>query len=584
MIGGSGVTVTISGTHFTGATNAYFNGLKGTNFAVTTDNTISVDTPAGVSTGPVSVRSPLGTYTTTANFFVAPVITGFSPVNGRAGTNVIVRGTNLLGTSGVAFAGTNGPFTVPASFVVLSNGALSVTVPVNAATGPIQVGAPAGSYTTTSNFVIQPTIFGFSPTAGRPGTNVTITGANFNVKGLVVRFNGVQAQTNNVMFGQLNAIVPASATTGPISVTTMDGTYTNANNFFLPPSVSSFSPTNSAPGTTVTLTGQNLLGTTNVSFNGIGTTFTPPTNNTLLLAAVPAGVITGPITVSTPGGTASTGNSFYGAPQVTSFSPSHGLPGLNLTIVGTNFLAASAVRFNGTNASFLVLSNGAIQATVPQGATTGPISVTGPAGTGASAGNFVIDFASDLVLSVSDAPDPVFVSSNLVYVVVVTNLGPFDAPNVTVSDPLPASLIFKSASTTKGTVTTNGTQVVGTVGTLALSNAVTITLTVVPQATGSVTNILSVVSGYVDPMPANNTNTLITTVLPLPLLGITPYSANQSMIYWPAALTNFTLQFKSTLATNIYWSNLGSVPIISGTNKFVIEPDTSSSRFYRLQQ
>jgi hypothetical protein len=582
-IGGSGVTVTILGAHFTTATSAYFNGLKGVNFFATTDNSISVDTPVGVSTGPISVRSPQGTNTSSDNFYVPPMISGFSPVNGRTGTNLVMRGTNFLGTSGVVFAGTNGPFTVPASYTVLSNGALSVTVPSYAATGPIEVVAPAGSFTTSSNFVIQPTIFGFSPIAGRAGTNVTVTGANFTANGLVVRFNGVQAQTNNVSFGQLNAVVPASATTGPISVTTVDGSYTNANNFFLPPSISSFSPTNSALGTTVTIVGQNLLGTTNVSFGGVGAAFTSPTNNTLLLATVPFGVITGPITVAAPGGIASSATSFYGTPQVYSFSPLHGLPGLTVTVIGTNFLAASGVSFNGTNASFLVLSNGALQATVPQQATTGPISVTGPAGTGASAANFVIDFASDLVLAVSAAPDPVFVTSNLVYQIVVTNLGPFDAPNVLVSYPLPASLIFKSATTTKGTVTTNGSQVVGTVGTLGISNTVTITLTVVPQIVGAVNNTFSVVSGYPDPVPGNNTNTLTTTVLPLPLLGITPYSANQSMIYWPAALTNFTLQFRGSLATNIYWSNLSSTPIISGTNKFVIEANTSPARFYRLQ-
>src|SRR5262249_17334930 len=154
LVGGSGINVTISGTHFTGATNAYFNGLKGANFAVTTDNSISVDTPSGVSTGPISVRSPLGTNTTSANFFVSPVITGFSPVNGRAGTNLIVRGTNFTGTMDVEFAGIGGPFTIQAPFNVLSNGALNVTVPTNAVTGPIRVDAPAGSFITTSNFVI----------------------------------------------------------------------------------------------------------------------------------------------------------------------------------------------------------------------------------------------------------------------------------------------------------------------------------------------------------------------------------------------------------------------------------------------
>src|SRR5205823_3516104 len=129
-----------------------------------------------------------GSFTAGSNFYVPPVITGFSPSAGRTGTNVIITGTNFLGATTVRFGTVVAP-----SYSVLSNGAISVTVPTNAATGTLLVIAPAGSYPTVSNFVVQPTIFGFSPGFGAAGTSITVTGANFNVGTPAVKFNGVPA-------------------------------------------------------------------------------------------------------------------------------------------------------------------------------------------------------------------------------------------------------------------------------------------------------------------------------------------------------------------------------------------------------
>ena len=60
-------------------------------------------------------------------------------------------------------------------------------------------------------------------------------------------------------------------------------------------------------------------------------------------------------------------------PAVTRFAPTRGLVGTGVTITGTHFLGASAVRFNGVSAlEFEVLSATSIQAVVPPGATSGP--------------------------------------------------------------------------------------------------------------------------------------------------------------------------------------------------------------------
>jgi Chitobiase/beta-hexosaminidase C-terminal domain/Bacterial Ig domain len=72
------------------------------------------------------------------------------------------------------------------------------------------------------------------------------------------------------------------------------------------------------------------------------------------------------------------------APTISSFTPASGWPGTSVTVVGSGFTGTRAVSFNGTAAAFTVNSGTQLTATVPAGATTGPISVTTPGGTTSS--------------------------------------------------------------------------------------------------------------------------------------------------------------------------------------------------------
>ncbi len=76
---------------------------------------------------------------------------------------------------------------------------------------------------------------------------------------------------------------------------------------------------------------------------------------------------------------------------ITSFTPSSGKIGDGVAIYGTNLTGASSVEFNGTPAtSFEVLSDTLIAAHVPEGATTGQISVTANAKSATSADVFTV--------------------------------------------------------------------------------------------------------------------------------------------------------------------------------------------------
>ena len=77
-------------------------------------------------------------------------------------------------------------------------------------------------------------------------------------------------------------------------------------------------------------------------------------------------------------------------PGITNIFPASGSVGSSVTVKGTNFSGASSVWFNGTNASFTLNASNQIVATVPAGATTGPVSVIAPGGLATSAGNFTV--------------------------------------------------------------------------------------------------------------------------------------------------------------------------------------------------
>jgi hypothetical protein len=62
---------------------------------------------------------------------------------------------------------------------------------------------------------------------------------------------------------------------------------------------------------------------------------------------------------------------------ISNFSPSAGSPGDVVVIYGYNFTGTSSVQFNGTPATFTVISNSIIYAIIPNGATTGQINVNG---------------------------------------------------------------------------------------------------------------------------------------------------------------------------------------------------------------
>jgi hypothetical protein len=100
------------------------------------------------------------------------------------------------------------------------------------------------------------------------------------------------------------------------------------------------------------------------------------------LGPVPgAGATATPLPIPSPAGA---------SPIISSFTPGSGAAGVTVTISGSAFTGTAAVTFNGVAADFTVNSDTELTATVPTGASSGPIAVQTPAGTGTSANSFSV--------------------------------------------------------------------------------------------------------------------------------------------------------------------------------------------------
>lgn len=78
-------------------------------------------------------------------------------------------------------------------------------------------------------------------------------------------------------------------------------------------------------------------------------------------------------------------------PAIASFSPSSGQAGSKVTIRGTHFIGTTTVSVNGANARFTVLNVDFIVATVPPGASSGPVMVANAGGTATTRQEFTVD-------------------------------------------------------------------------------------------------------------------------------------------------------------------------------------------------
>jgi hypothetical protein len=447
-VGTATFTLTVNGSNFVSGSVVNWSGAAlTTTYSSATKVTAQVPASDLATTGTASITvtnpSPGGGTSGAASFAVTnpvPTITSLAPTSASAGGiafTLTVNGTNFVSGSVVNWNGaaltsayvsaTQITAQVPAGDIT-NSGSASITV-----TNPTPGGGLSGATVLPINNP-APTIASVAPTGaivGGAAFTLTVNGANF-ISTSVVKWNGAPLTTTFSSATQLTAQVPASdiASAGSASITvtnpTPGGGTSAALTFTISntaPIVSSLSPAGALVGGaafTLTVNGSNFVSGAVVNWNGtaLTTSFVAATQVTAQVPAADiASAATASITVTnpSPGGGTSGALTFpinNPAPTITSISPTSATTGgatFTLTVNGTNFIASSVVKWNGTVLTTSFVGATQVTAQVPASdlATSGSASVTvtnpTPGGGTSGAASLTVGNATPTITSLSPA-------------------------------------------------------------------------------------------------------------------------------------------------------------------------------------
>lgn len=549
------VSVTITGTGFTGATSVTFAGVNAVDVTVVNDTTITATSPAGTAgSSSVLVTTPGGTNAanTLFTYIGPPVVTSISPNSGPSagGTNVTITGTGLTGATAVTIGGV-----AATSITVVNSTSITATTPAGSVgTASVLVTTPGGTNAanTLFSYVAVPTVTSISPSSGAiaGGTSITITGTDFT-GATAVTVKGVAATNITVVNSTtITATTPEGvAGTASVLVTTSSGTNTANTLFtFVPPYCVSGAGTNSINGTyfyadgvwvkdatTKLLYNTNgsggsavwaiMFNTNNEAYYNNSISSTPPLTSWLVSLAL------------SPAPTLSVGSCI--SPTVSAISPASGSAagGTNGTITGTNLTGTTSVTIGGTAVTnFTVISSTSITVTTPAG-TAGTASVLVTTAGGTNAANTLFTYiAVPTVTSISPTSG--------------TTAG---STNITITG---TNLTGATAVTVGGTTATNITVV----------NSTTITATT-PTKTAGTSSVLVTTPGG-----TSSANTLFTYVTPPPTVSAISPSSGTTVGGTTVTITGTTLTgatgvtLGGTAATGVTVVNSTTITATSPTN------------------
>nr|WP_295872746.1 IPT/TIG domain-containing protein [uncultured Chitinophaga sp.] len=219
----------------------------------------------------------------------------------------------------------------------------------------------------------------YYPNSGNAGTLVTITGSGFSDGKASISFNGTDAEVLSTTDTLLVVRAPEKGQSGTVTFSNGSKSLTVGEYTYQKLSVQKIFPPNGTAGTQIRISGagfSSLKSPAEVLINGKSATVVSA-SDTSLVATVPEGAGSGPVTVKVDG-MVSVGQPFQ-FQTISGIKPVTGGQGTRVTISGEGFAAAAAdnvVEFNGKKAVVTEVTAGKLVAVAPEGVASGPLAVT----------------------------------------------------------------------------------------------------------------------------------------------------------------------------------------------------------------
>ncbi len=191
--------------------------------------------------------------------------------------------------------------------------------------------------------------------------------------------------------------------------------------------------------------------------------------------------------------------------------------------------------------------------------------------------------AAVLAASMIHSPDSVFGGNFLDYQITVSNLGPDIAESVVVTDTIPASVTFSSASASQGSSTNVGDTVIFNMGSISNGATATATIRVLTGAAGTIVNTATASTGSTDLYLAASTAVNSSTVVAPPgaYLAATNFANGTVQITLTGGVgLNYAVQTSSNLLDWISVST-NSASVNNGTFIYIDLRTNAPLRFYR---
>lgn len=390
-VGATGASVTLTGTHFVGASAVTFNGTSATSFTVVSDTQITAVVPAGATTGTLAVTTPGGTATSASAFTIGTPVQVMMNADFEQGAKVWGANNGFISKA----SGTNAALAPrTGTYMGWLGGYGSATTDQ----GWQDINVPSAAQTASLTFWMKVVTDETGTTAKDTFTLSLRTTAGATLATPITKTNldasGAYAQYTVDLLpykGQVVRVFIQSAedATGATSflVDDFSANLITSPTSALAPLVDSFTPTSGVLGEgVVTVTGRNLFGVTGVTIGGQSAAFTS-VDGTSLTATVPANATPGAAAISVTnaqgtGASASTFASTYGTATVASVNPSQGPVSTPVVVNGTYLgYPGTTVTVGGTAVALTAQSMGSLSFVIPAAAPVGAqnVVITTPA-------------------------------------------------------------------------------------------------------------------------------------------------------------------------------------------------------------